>query len=57
MMADYNGWTDQREEEREALDQFEMARATVALNRRRLLGARRLLVRAAALEIVARSAA
>jgi hypothetical protein len=57
MMADYNGWTDEREEEREALDQLEMAVATVALNRRRLLGLRRLLVRAAAREIVARSAA
>jgi hypothetical protein len=57
MMADYNGWTDEREEEREALDQFEMTLATVALNRRRLLGLRRLLIRAAAPEILARSAA
>ena len=57
MMADYNGWTDERVGEREALDQLEMAVATVALNRRRLLGLRRLLVRAAAREIVARSAA
>ena len=57
MMADYNGWTDEREEEREALDQLEMTLATVALNRRRLLGLRRLLIRAAAREILARSAA
>ena len=57
MMADYNGWTDEREEEREALDQLEMAVATVALNRRRLLGLRRLLIRAAGREIRARSAA
>jgi hypothetical protein len=57
MMADYNGWTDEREEEREALDQLEMALATVALNRRRRLGLRRLLIRAAAREILARSAA
>jgi len=57
MMADYNGWTDEREEEREALDQLEMTLATVALRRRRLLGLRRLLVRAASREIVARSAA
>jgi hypothetical protein len=57
MMADYNGWTDQREEEREALDQLEMTLPAVALNRRRLLGLRRLLIRAAAREILARSAA
>jgi hypothetical protein len=57
MMADYNGWTDEREEEREALDQLEMALANVALNRRRLLTRRRLLIRAAAREILARSAA
>jgi hypothetical protein len=57
MMADYNGWTDEREEEREALDPLEMARANVALNRRRLLARRRLLIRAAAREILARSAA
>jgi hypothetical protein len=65
MMADYNGWTDEREEEREALDQLEMALAdqlemalaNVALNRRRLVARRRLLIRAAAREILARSAA
>jgi hypothetical protein len=57
MMADYNGWTDEREEEREALDQLEMGLANVALNRRRLLTRRRLLIRAAAREILARSAA
>ena len=57
MMADYNGWTDEREEEREALDQLEMTHATVALNRRRLQGLRRLLIHAAAREILARAAA
>jgi hypothetical protein len=58
MMADYNGWTDEREEEREALDQLEMTLATAALPRRHLTGpVRRLLVRAAAREILARSAA
>jgi hypothetical protein len=56
MMADYNGWTDEREEEREALDRLEMALPTVALNRRRLVGLRRLLIRAAAREILSRSA-
>jgi hypothetical protein len=56
MMADYNGWTDEREEEREALDQFEMTLAA-ASKRRRLLRLRRLLVRAAAREILARSSA
>jgi hypothetical protein len=30
MMADYNGWTDAREEEREALDQFEVALTAAA---------------------------
>jgi hypothetical protein len=57
MMEDDNGWTDEREEEREALDQLEMTLATVALNRRRLLGLRRRLLRAAAREILAHSAA
>ena len=58
MMADYNGWTDAREEEREALDQLEMTLASAALTRRHLPGqVRRLLVRAAAREILARSAA
>ena len=47
MMADYNGWTDEREEEREALDQFEMTLAAAA-KRRRLLRLRRFLIRAAA---------
>ena len=57
MMADYNCWTDAREEEREALDQLEMTLAA-ALTRRHLPGqVRRLLVRAAAREILARSAA
>ena len=57
MMADYNGWNDEREEEREALDQLEMTLDTVDLNRRRLLGLRRHLIRATAREILARSAA
>lgn len=57
MMADYNGWTDEREEEREALDQLEMTLANVALNRLRLLARRKLLIHAAAREILARSAA
>jgi hypothetical protein len=50
MSADYNGWADQREEEREALDQL----ADVAPARRpRLPRVRReLLVRAAAREIL-----
>ena len=55
MMADYNGWTDERKEECEALDQFEMTLAA-ASKRRRLLRLRRLLVRAAAREILAHSA-
>jgi len=49
MMADYNGWTDAREEEREALDQFEMTLATAVLTRRHLPGrVCRLLVRPSA---------
>jgi hypothetical protein len=52
MIADYNGWTDQPEEEREALDQ--LADPAPARVRPRLSHARRkLLVRAAALEILA----
>jgi hypothetical protein len=58
MMADYNGWTDEREEEREALDQLEMTLATAAFPRRHLPGrVRKLLVRAAAREVLARSTA
>jgi hypothetical protein len=58
MMADYNGRTDEREEEREALDQLEMRLARAALTRRRLPGrVHGLLVRAAAREILARSVA
>jgi hypothetical protein len=56
MMADYNGWADQHEEEREALDQLEMTLATAALTRRRLPVLRGLLLRAAAREILARPA-
>jgi hypothetical protein len=56
MMADYNGWTDEREEEREALDQLEMTLATAASARQRLPVRRGLLLRAAARGILARSA-
>jgi len=56
--AGYNGWTDEREEEREALDQFQMTLTAAALRRRHLPGrVRRLLVRAVVREILARSAA
>jgi hypothetical protein len=54
MTADYNGWADQHEEEREALDQFEMTFAPPASSRRRLPALRRLLLRAAVREILAR---
>ena len=56
MMADYNGWTDKREEEREALDLLDMTLATASATRRRLPVLRGLLLRAAAREILARSA-
>lgn len=56
MMADYNGWADEREEEREALDQLDMTLATAPVTRRRLPVLRGLLLRAAAREILARSA-
>jgi hypothetical protein len=56
MMADYNGWADESEEEREALDQLEM-RLAAARKHRRLLRLRRLLVRATAREILARPTA
>ena len=54
MTADYNGWADQPEEEREALDQLEMTLATLASTRLRLAALRGLLLRAAAREILAR---
>jgi hypothetical protein len=58
MMADYNGWADEREEEREALDQLETALNAADVKRRHLPGRiRGLLVRAAVREILARSAA
>jgi hypothetical protein len=57
MMADYNGWTDEREEEREALNQLDMTPTTAAPKRRHLPRLRRLLLRAAAREILARSTA
>ena len=56
MMADDNGWADEREEEREALDQLEMTLATAPATRRRLPVLHGLLLRAAAREILARSA-
>ena len=56
MTADYNGWADQREEEREALDQLELTLATAASTRRRLPALRGRLLRAAAREILARHA-
>jgi hypothetical protein len=56
MTADYNGWADQPEEEREALDQLEMTLATLASTRLRLAALRGLLLRAAAREILARPA-
>jgi hypothetical protein len=56
MMADYNGWTDEREEEREVLDQLDMTLATAPVTRRRLPVLRGLLLRAATREILARSA-
>ena len=55
MTADYNGWADQPEEEREALDRLEMTLATCA-STRRLPALRGLLLRAAAREILARPA-
>ena len=55
MTADYNGWADQPEEEREALDRLEMTLATGA-STRRLPALRGLLLRAAAREILARPA-
>jgi hypothetical protein len=56
MMADYNGWADEREEEREALDQLDMTLATAPVKRRRLPVLRGRLLRAAAREILAGSA-
>jgi hypothetical protein len=56
MMADSNGWTDEREEEREALDQLDMTPITAPVPRRQLPVLRGLLLRAAAREILARSA-
>lgn len=56
MMADYNGWADEREEEREALDQLDVTLATAPATHRRLPVLRGVLLRAAAREILARSA-
>jgi hypothetical protein len=55
MMADSNGWTDEREE-REALDQLDMTLATAPVTRRRLPVLRGMLLGAAGREILARSA-
>jgi hypothetical protein len=57
MMADYNGWADEREEEREALDQLEITIPTAVAKRRHLPRLRGLLLRAAAREILSRSSA
>jgi hypothetical protein len=54
MTADYNGWADQPEEEREALDQLEMTLGSTAPARRHLPALRGVLLRAAAREILAR---
>jgi hypothetical protein len=56
MTADYNGWADQREEEREALDQLESILATAPSTGRRGPALRGLLLRAAAREILTRRA-
>jgi hypothetical protein len=56
MMADYNGWADGREEEREALDQLDLTLATDPAPRQQLQVLRGLLLRAAAREILARCA-
>lgn len=56
MMADYNGWADEREEEREALDQLDLTLATDPAPRQQLQVLRGLLLRAAAREILARCA-
>jgi hypothetical protein len=53
MMADYNGWTDEREEEREALDQLDTTLAAATSSRRRVPRLRGMLLRAAAREILA----
>jgi hypothetical protein len=55
MTADYNGWADQREEEREALDQLETILATTPSTNRRGPALRGLLLRAAAREILTRT--
>jgi hypothetical protein len=41
MMADSNGWTDEREEEREALDQLDMTLITAPVPRKAAAGAPR----------------
>jgi hypothetical protein len=45
MMADYNGWADEREEEREALDQLDLTLATDPAPRQQLQVLRGLLLR------------
>ena len=56
MRADYMGGAVEREVAREALDQLDMTLATAPATRRRLPVLRGLLLRAAAREILARSA-
>ena len=56
MTADYKGWAEQSEEEREALDELEMTLVATASARRLLLALRGLLLRAAVREILARPA-
>ena len=57
MAADYNGWADQPEEEREALDQLEMTLPTAVSNRRHLPRLGGLILPAAARGVLARPAA
>ena len=57
MMPTYNGWADEPEEEREAIDQFEMTLANAALKRSHPLKLRGLVSPAAAREIPPGSAA
>ena len=56
MMADYNGWADEREDEREALDQLDLTLTPAVSARRHLPALRALLLRATAREIVGRPA-
>lgn len=55
MMADYNGWTDEREEEREALNQLDVTPTAGPSRQRNLPRLRGVLLHAAVQEILARS--